>query len=142
MKKKKDLQNIVRRLIKNWAAPVGCGLVFLFLLKCMFFFGYVPSASMEPTIKEGSFIFGVRLVGELKLDDVVVFEHEGQLPTKRIAALAGDMVMVNGEDVVVPDECYFMLGDNAEVSIDSRCWDEPFVERTQIIAVLKCRRRL
>ena len=108
----------------------------------MFFFGYVPSASMEPTIKEGAFIFGIRLVGELKLDDVVVFERDGQLLTKRIAALPGDVVVVNGEDVVVPDECYFMLGDNTEVSIDSRSWDEPFIGRTQVIAVLKYLRRL
>ena len=142
MKKKKDLQNIVRRLIKNWVAPVGCGLVFLFLLKFVFFFGYVPSASMGPTIKEGSFIFGVRLVGELKLDDVVVFERDGQLLTKRIAALPGDMVTIGGEAVIVPDGCYYMLGDNADVSIDSRCWDEPFVGRTQVIAVLKYRRCL
>ena len=139
MKKQKDLRSIVRRLAKNWAVPVGCGLVFLFLLRFVFFFGYVPSASMEPTIKEGSFIFGVRLVGELELGDVVIFEHEGFLLTKRIAALPGDSVIIDGEAVVVPEDCYFMLGDNADESIDSRYWDEPFVEREKIVALLPFR---
>ena len=139
MKKQQNLRSIVRRLVKNWAVPVGCGLVFLFLLRFAFFFGYVPSASMEPAIKEGSFILGIRLVGELKLGDIVVFEHEGFLLTKRIAALPGDSVVIGDETALVPDDCYFMLGDNDDVSLDSRFWDDPFVERTAIVALLPFR---
>jgi signal peptidase I len=91
---------------------------------------------MEPTIKAESFIFGVRLVGELNVGDVIVFEHDGHLLVKRIAALPSDTVVIDGEALTIPDGCYFMLGDNAEASIDSRYWDEPFVERAKIIAVL------
>ena len=139
MTKQKNLRSIVRRLVKNWAVPVGCGLVFLFLLRFVFFFGYVPSASMEPAIREGSFIFGIRTVGELKLGDVVIFEHEGFLLTKRIASLPGDSVIIGDEAALVPDDCYFMLGDNDDVSLDSRCWDDPFVKRSAIIALLPFR---
>ena len=123
-----------RRLIRNWAVPVGCGLLFIFILRFVFFFGYVPSTSMEPAIKEGSFIFGIRVFGDLKRGDVAVFEHEGQLLVKRIAAVSGDTVTVGVEILTVPDGCHFMLGDNEEHSIDSRYWTNPFIWQEKIIA--------
>ena len=36
--------------------------------------------------------------------------------------------------LTVPDGCYFMLGDNAEESVDSRLWEYPFIHKTQVIA--------
>ena len=139
MKKESDLRTLFRRLVNSYAAPLGCGLFFLFLLRFVFFFGYVPSASMEPTIKEGSFIFGVRLLRELELGDVIVFEHDGSLLTKRIAALPGDSIIMDGKTIIVPENSYFMLGDNADMSIDSRFWVEPFVEQSTIVALLTFR---
>lgn len=137
MKTKKALRSRIRRLIKNWAVPVGCGLLFLFLLRFVFFIGFVPSASMEPAIREGSLIFGVRVFGELRTGDVVVFEHHGWLLVKRIAGVPGDTVRdAGGQPMTVPDGCYFMLGDNEDKSLDSRYWDEPFVPRKNILAVL------
>ncbi len=138
MRKIKEPPGIIRRLIKNWAAPFGCGLLFLFLLKFVFFFGYVPSASMEPAIREGSFIFGIRVYSELRRGDVTVFEREGRLLVKRITGIPGDMVvMIDGDTQIVPDGCYFMTGDNPEDSYDSRYWDEPFIEQNKIIAVIR-----
>ena len=135
MSKKTGLRKQVRGLIRNWAVPVGCGLFFLFLLKSIFFIGYVPSTSMEPAIHKESFIFGLRVHGELQRGDVVVFEHGGRLLVKRIAGIQGDVVYASDEkSMTVPEGCYFMLGDNLENSDDSRGWDEPFVENSQIIA--------
>ena len=126
-----------RRLMKSRAVPVGCGLLFLFLLKFVFFFGYVPTASMEPAIREGSFVFGVRACGELKRGDVVVFEHEGLLLVKRIAGVPGDAVYgAGGRALTVPEGCYYVLGDNPEDSADSRQWSDPFVPAGRIIAKL------
>jgi len=129
-----------RRLIRSWAVPAGCGLVFLFLLRFIFFFGYVPSASMEPAIREGSFILGIRMFGEPGRGDVAVFEHESRLLVKRVVGIPGDTVAVGAEVLTVPDGCYFMLGDNGGHSIDSRHWNEPFVERHEIVAIVFARR--
>ena len=136
MKIKKDLWARVRRLIRNWAVPVGRGLFFLFILRFVFFVGYVPSVSMEPAIKEGSFIFGIRVFGEPERGDVVVFERNNMLMVKRVAGIPGDVVCAAGGALTVPDGSYFVLGDNPEDSYDSRYWDEPFVPGSSIIAKL------
>jgi len=119
------------------AVPIGCGLIFLFLLKFVFFIGYVPTASMEPSIREDSLIFGARVFEKLEKGDVVVFMHEGRLLVKRIAGVQGDIVYNTAdESMTVPFGCYYMLGDNAKDSVDSRSWDEPFVYEKDIIAVI------
>jgi len=120
--------------IKNMAVPIGCGLVLLFLLKAVFFVGYVPTASMEPAIRAGSFIFGARFAEKLERGDVIVFKHEGLLLVKRIAGRPGDVVYSDGELLTVPAGCYYVLGDNADDSIDSRYWDDPFVPVSDLIA--------
>lgn len=137
MKKiKTSLWSSIRKLIKFWAVPIGCGLLFLFLLQFVFFVGYVPSASMEPTIKENSLIFGIRVFGEMHRGDIVVFVHDGRQLVKRIAGVPGDKVYAGGQALTVPAGCYFVLGDNSEDSVDSRYWDNPFVPRENITAVL------
>ena len=122
--------------IKNMAVPIGCGLLLLFLLKAMFFIGYVPTASMEPAIHAGSFIFGVRFAEKLERGDVIVFKHEGLLLVKRIAGGPGDVVYADDEMLTVPAGCYYVLGDNTDESIDSRYWEEPFVPVEDVIAVV------
>jgi len=137
MLKPKVPRGRIRRLIRNWAVPVGCGLLFLFLLKFVFFFGYVPTASMEPAIRVDSFIIGHRVFGKLKHGDIVVFEYKGRLMVKRIAGVPGDVVPdAKGGTLAVPAGCYFVLGDNPEESVDSRHWSNPFVHERRIIAKL------
>jgi|GEM_PF-301228 len=137
-----------QRSLKKMAAPLLCGLFFYALFQFVLFIGYVPSASMEPTISANSFVLGTRIFGELQRGDIVIFKHEDRILVKRIAALPGDTIIVdtngavhvsdssqnNRHSLVVPEGHYYVLGDNKESSIDSRCWLEPFVWRGHIIA--------
>jgi len=119
---------------KNIIYPIGVGLIVLFLLHFVFFIGYVPTASMEPTIMKGSLLMGIRLFDDLTVGDVVVFEWEDQLLVKRIYATEGMIVEHNGMKERVPDESFYMVGDNQEGSYDSKCWEAPFVNRDRIIS--------
>ena len=113
-------------------ALLGTCLLFRFVL----FIGYVPSESMEPTLKKGSIIVGSRLFGELKAGDIIVFRHGGKLLVKRIAAVGGDTVWHRGKKLTVPEGHFYVLGDNKKISLASRYWEDPFAERRAVIAVL------
>ncbi len=114
--------------------PVFFCLLAIVLMKFVFLIGYVPTESMTPTLKKGSIILGVRVVAEYEDGDVVIFKRGNELLVKRIAATEGEKVIIKGESLVVPNGKYYMLGDNSENSYDSRFWDEPFIEKGDIVA--------
>ena len=123
-----------RRLI--WLIPIVAALLVYLLFQTVLIVGYVPTASMEPTLKEGSNILGLRLYGNLKTGDIVIFKYEGVLLVKRIAAIGGDELTVDGVRYIVPEGFYLMLGDNSENSYDSRYWKEPYISEENIVAKL------
>ncbi len=118
------------------AAPAVVTALVFFLLQFVFLVGYVPSASMEPTLQQGSYVLGIRFYGELEVGDIVIFEHDGKLLVKRIAAVGGDVIEHAGQELHVPNGCYYMLGDNSANSYDSRYWDDPFIPESSIAAKL------
>lgn len=120
----------------KWLLPVLITLMTVILLKSVFLFGYVPTASMEPTLPKGSYIIGLRLYTDLEKGDIIIFRHDGKLLVKRIAAVGGEYVERNGEFLLIPEDCYYLLGDNAENSLDSQYWEEPFVLGADIVAKL------
>lgn len=136
--------------VKPWSVPICLTLLCYVLLQHVFLLGYVPSASMEPTLQEGSFIFGLRIFETPTVGDIIVFAKDGTLQVKRIAAVPGDQIELtkleymdslpipNWSDplLTVPAGHFYVLGDNTQNSYDSRYWENPFIAEEQIAAVL------
>ena len=123
-----------------------CAAATVILFKTVFFTGYIPSQSMVPTLNVGDVIFGERITPRRKNGiqdgDIVIFKKENKYLIKRVFAKGGERVDVIGDGHVkkskdgqkVPKNHYYMLGDNANNSYDSRYWDNPYVAQKNIIA--------
>jgi signal peptidase I len=137
------------------------------VFKAALMLSFVPSGSMENTIRLGSFLVSTRFdVGAENLEryDVLIFtppDCPDETYVKRLIGLPGETVEVRdgkvyadgaeldgsfgkgpqnriGDGVYnVPEGCYFFLGDNRNHSYDSRFWKEKYVPLENIKARAK-----
>lgn len=101
----------------KFAVPVLVLLGICLLFRFVLFIGYVPTESMEPTLKKGSITVGSRLFGKLDVGDIIVFRHGDKLLVKRIAAVGGDTIRHWGKKLTVPEGCFYVLGDNKKIPL-------------------------
>jgi len=133
----------------------------MFINKVIIFKVEVPTGSMENTIMIGDKVETLHLsylFSDPKRGDIIVFpfpDDEKVDYIKRIIGLPGETiegkdgyVYIDGEPLEetyvmsqlendfgpyeIPEESYFMMGDNRSVSEDARYWEDKFVERDKI----------
>ena len=126
------------RYLHALAGPVFILFVLFILLNSFVITPYqVSGESMESTLFDGQWLV-VNLLEYVarapsKGDIVIVSLEQGtELElVKRIAGIPGDVVKVNGQEVLLGKEDYYLLGDNSAHSTDSRVFGP--VKRKQIL---------
>ena len=159
-KRKKKRNAFISFLITIGATFAAIFILFTFVI----INANVPSGSMKDTINEGDRIIGFRLAyafSEPQRGDIIIFTppDEDKLYIKRVIGVPGDEIRisygdvyvngekleedyikepmaVNREELVynVPEDSYFVLGDNRNNSLDSRYWSTPYITKDKIHA--------
>lgn len=139
-------------------------LLAMFVTKVLIIKCVIPSGSMENTIMTGDRMIGNRLAylfSEPKHGDIIIFKAPDEPDkdyVKRIIGIPGDTVTIKNGQVyvndlpliedyikepmiqepeqtyVVPEDSYFVMGDNRNSSLDSRYWTSTnFVKKDAIV---------
>lgn len=160
---KSTLAKILAELV-SWAKVIVVALILSLILNKFVFFNFtVPTESMENTIMVDNRIMSLRCAywfSDPERGDIVVFpfpDNPEETYIKRVIGMPGEtiegkdgLVYINGQALEesyvtseldedfgpyeIPEDSYFMLGDNRDISLDARYWDNKFVKREDIIS--------
>ncbi len=161
--KKKDIAKPFKEVL-SWVLTIGLAIVAAKLINnYVIIKAEVPTGSMEHTIEVNDCIMGLQpayLFSNPKRGDIVIFPYPDEpevIYVKRIIGLPGEtveikdgFVYIDGEPIEepylkeemlgeygpyeVPDNSYFMLGDNRNSSLDSRKWKNTYLKGEDIMA--------
>lgn len=125
----------------------------------------IAGTSMEPALQDGDIVLLVKKK-EMETGDLCAFYYSNKILVKRVIATPGDYIWIepdgtvflNGEpleepyvtkkalgecDVTfpyqVPENCYFVMGDQRETSVDSRSSVIGCIPEDQIVGKIFCK---
>jgi signal peptidase I len=125
----------------------------------------IAGTSMEPTVDDGDIVLLVKKKN-LKTGDLCAFYYSNKVLVKRVIATPGDYIWIESDGTVflngekldepyvsekalgecdvqfpyqVPENCYFVMGDRRDTSIDSRSTVIGCVPEDQIIGKIFCK---
>lgn len=119
----------------------------------------ISGDSMAPTFKNGQWLIVEKNPKKIEKGDVLVFKKNNTVYMKRVVATSGDCVEYNseydflsvngigltdsfsaipekGESIIIPDDSYYVVGDNYHISKDSRSKDVGLVSRDELIGLI------
>ena len=151
----------MKYFIKEWVVPALIALAIVLVLNVFVFqLVTVPTGSMISTIMPGDKLYVNKIfdIDKVKRGDILVFKSNelDKYLVKRLIGLPGETVEIksNGEIFIdgakieepyaiqstcveqtfnIPKDCYFFLGDNRPRSSDARAWDNPYINKKDII---------
>lgn len=133
----------------------------IIIVRAFFYTTYtIKGESMYPTLNDGDRVIIEKKFNNLLPDDLIIFKKEGKEYIKRIKGIPRQKIVYNDssqyftindekiencckdykytiselykdDNMVVPENHYFVMGDNQEVSIDSRNFG--LIDQSQVI---------
>lgn len=155
--KKKDILEKYKSLVL-----IAFALIAAFSVSTLIFgLDHVVGESMNPKLQENDWVIVDKRIYKIetpKIGDIIVFKNKkvsNQLMIKRIVGIPGStikienqMLYIDGKEICtisekmalskrtfpkfIPENCYFVVGDNINNSIDSRFWTDPFITKEDI----------
>lgn len=137
---------------------ISAGAILYIINHFFFYYAVIPSESMCNTLYVGDRIFVSKNIYPLQKGNIYTFYHDKTLMIKRLIGTGGDKIKIEGDlvyvndiklnepyvsssmlpatnlnlEFIVPDGKYFFMGDNRGCSIDSRFWNDPYVNEDDI----------